>query len=284
MILTETALPATAHRPAPTLAARVAALLPARNGQPWAVEPYAAWWTTKPAARLTQSGRALVLVEHPWRTDVAWQFPGREPYEPDLRIHRMAPEPIAREILRSMLPDLDDEAAAHATSGPRALGRLETLNEIGSAIRGRGLVTHNHIGLMPNSSVVAWGTPAGVRYAVTLHGTNPKCDVTITGPLVAVQRALPVFLPGAADSTPRYPLRGISGRLARRLAAHLVQFTDVEQLDDGGLAIGIATGPYGYAAPALDPTARVCDTTPVSVDMHGVGVDLLLSLTDQLTR
>lgn len=268
-----------------SLAEGLAAALPARGGNPWTVQPYRAW-SLEPAARLVQGARALVVVaDGPWDTEVAWQLPGREPTGPDLRIGRQEAGPVARAVLRLVLPVLDDEAATRARPGaPLVMGRLEALNEIGTVIRGHGLATHNHVGLYANSSVLAWGTPSGLRYAVTMHGTNPACDVSITGPVRAVERALPSFLPLPALRTPRHPMRHIQGRLARRLAAHLVQFTGVDQLDDGGLAIGTATGPYGYVAPALDPVARVRDDTPAGGELHAVGVDLLLSLADHLTR
>lgn len=71
--------PARPACPAQTLAARVAALLPERAGLGWSVEPYNAWWSTRPAARLVQGDRALILVVHSWRTEIGWQLPDREP-------------------------------------------------------------------------------------------------------------------------------------------------------------------------------------------------------------
>ncbi|MFG2986179.1 hypothetical protein ACGFYQ_33845 [Streptomyces sp. NPDC048258] len=286
MTLTDIAAPAATANDAQALAVRVAALLPARNDQPWTVEPYAAWWSTHPAARLVQAERALILVTGSGQTEVAWEAAGREAYEPDVRLASVAPELIAREVLRLVLPVLDDEAASRARPGGRqVIGRLQALHEIGWAIRERGPATHNHVGLHANSSVLAWGTPSGVRFAVSMHGTNPVCDVSVTGPVRAVERVLPLFLPMPGAETPRYPLRRIRGRLLRRLASHLVQFTAVDQLQgEGGMAFGTGSGPYGYAAPALDPAARVRDSTPVSVDLHGVGIDLLLSRAGQLTR
>lgn len=282
MTLTAPAAPALAPL-AQLLPGRVAALLPARNGLPWTVEPFTAWWSTRPAARLTQGGRSLIVVPQAWRTDVAWQLPDREPFEPDQRLPHIAADRVAREILRLVLPVLDDEAASRVRPGGRqVIRRLETLHEIGWSIRERGLATLNHVGPHANSSVLAWGTPTGLRYAVTLHGTNPACDVAITGPVRAVERALPGFLP-LPEGAPRRPMRHIQGRFARRLASHLTQFTSVDQLDGGGLAIGAATGPYGYLAP-LDPAARVRDSTPAAVELHGVGTDLLLSLADELTQ
>ncbi|OEJ21050.1 hypothetical protein [Streptomyces subrutilus] len=268
------------------LAEGLAAALPARGGNPWTVQPYRAWWTIEPAVRLVQGLRALVVVaDGPWDTEVAWQLPGREPTGPDLRVGSHEAARIARGVLRLVLPVLDDEAATRSRPGaPLVMGRLDALNEIGTAIRGRGLATHNHVGLHANSSVLAWGTPSGLRYAVTMHGSNPVCDLSVTGPVRAVERVLPGFLPLPSSRTPRHPMRHIKGRLARRLAAHLVHFTGVDQLDDEGLAIGTATGPYGYVSPALDPVARVRDSTPAAVELHAVGVDLLLSLAAELTR
>ncbi|MEV7512006.1 hypothetical protein AB0O57_29030 [Streptomyces sp. NPDC091201] len=287
MNLSAPAAPAPVRSAVPTLPERVAALLPARNGVPWTVEPYRAWWSTRPAARLSQAlpgaERGLIVVPRTWRTDVAWQLPDREPDEPDVRLDQLTPERVAREIMRLVLPVLDDEAASRARPGRQVGGRLEALHEIGWAIRERGLATRNYVGPHANSSVLAWGTPTGLRYAVTLHGTNPAGDVSVTGPVRAVEEVLPGFL-ALPSGAPRRKLRHIPGGLSRRLASHLVQFTAVDLLDGGGLAIGCVTGAYGFVAPAADPVARVRDTSPVSVELHGVGIDLLLSLADELTR
>ncbi|MGY4936212.1 hypothetical protein ACWD7T_35075 [Streptomyces sp. 900116325] len=269
--------------PAQTLAGRVAALLPARAGVPWTVEPYSPWWTARyPAARLVQGPRALVLVARTWETDIAWQLPDREPYQPDVRLERLAPASIAREVLRLVLPVLDDEAARTREDGSRA--RLELLAEIGAAMRAQGAATYERGGLLRNTSTVTWAS-GGCRYSATLHGTNPVADVQIEGPVRAVERVTTHFLPGAPIQTPRRPVRdAVRGRMQRRMAAFLSQYVDVEQTEQGGLAFGTSPGPYGYAAPAFDPAARVRDTSPVSVDIHGVGVDFLVSLAPQLAR
>ncbi|MFJ2225617.1 hypothetical protein ACIOFY_36945 [Streptomyces anulatus] len=271
--------------PAATLAAQVAALLPARAGLPWTVAPGTAWWSTRPTARLVQGPRSLVLVAHAWSTDVAWELTDREPYEPDVRLDRMAPMPIADVLLRQVLPVLDDEIAGRArTPASDPAPRLALLNEIGHAVRMRGLATYDRAGFLVNTSTLTWGTPSGLRFSVTLHGTNPVCSVQIQGPVRALERAVARVLPAPPAMTPRRRLDGVHGRLQRRMAAHLVQYTDVEQLDDDGLAFGGSTGPYGYAAPAADPAARVRDQSPAVVDIHAVGVDLLISLVPHLTR
>ena len=273
---------------APALAHRVAEHLPHRRGHAWTAAAYSAWWTTRPAARLTQVGRlgALIIAEHYARTEVAWQAPGREPYEPDLSLDRLAPTPVAREILRLVLPRLDDaiSAATHAhPSVPEAAqSRVSSLNAVGDALRSHGVVTHNRVGVPPNSHTLEWGS-RGARCEVTLVGTNPSCDLSLTGPVATVEKVLEEFLPERPALTPRFPMRGVSSRLGRRVAAHLVQFTPVDQLDDGGLSFGAATGPFGYVAPPADPIARVRDSTLVTVELHGVGVDHLVRLAPLLT-
>ncbi|MCX4677663.1 hypothetical protein OG413_20540 [Streptomyces sp. NBC_01433] len=276
--------PATA---APALAHRVAARLPHRDGNAWTVTPYAPWWTTRPAARLTQTGRpgALILAEHPWRTDVAWQLDDREPYEPDLRLDRIAAEPVVREALRLVLPRWDDAAALSYANHPAEAqqARLRHLDLVGSAVRAHGASPVTRTGARPNSHLVEWSSQ-GVRYTVTLVGANPACDLSVTGPVTTVEQMLPLFLPEAADRTPRMRLRHLSTRLARRLAAHLMQYTPVDQLEDGGITFGAATGPFGYISPPADPAARVRDTTPVAAELHGVGIDHLVYLAAALTR
>ncbi|MGI5337732.1 hypothetical protein ACQEVS_10185 [Streptomyces sp. CA-181903] len=270
--------PATA---APAIAHRVAERLPHRDGNAWKVTPYAAWWTTRPAARLTQAGRpgALILAEHPECTEIAWQLDDREPYEPDLRPDQTAPGPVAREILRLVLPRLDDAAALSYADRPAEArrARLRHLNLIGSAVRAHGAATVNRTGRYPTIDLVQWSS-RGVRYAVTLFGANPACDLSVTGPVAAVERVLPLFLPEPPAVAPRFPLDGVRTALIRRVAAHLVQFIPVDQLDEGELTFGAATGPFGYVCPPADPTARVRDTTPVTAELHGVGIDHLVHL------
>ncbi|NML55106.1 hypothetical protein HHL19_35745 [Streptomyces sp. R302] len=283
------ALPATAPArpdcPALTLAERVAALLPARAGSGWIAEPYRPWWTARhPAARLVQGERALVLVAngHSWNTEVGWQLPGREPTRPDLVVRSTAPGRVAREALRLVLPVADDEAAARVTDAAAARHRL--LYEIGAAMRAQGAATWERAGLLVNASTVAWGA-GGVRYSATLHGAKPVCDVQITGPVRAVERACALFLPERAELTPARALDGIGGRLERRMAAFLGRYVDVQQEPGrGGLSFGTRPGVYGHAVPAADPGGRAHDTTPVSVELHGVGVDFLVSLAPRLTR
>ncbi|PNG16134.1 hypothetical protein, partial [Streptomyces cahuitamycinicus] len=276
-----TVTPTRATCPAQTLAARVATLLPERAGRGWTVEPYAPWWTVRyPAARLVQGGRSLVLVARTWDTQIGWQLPDREPTRPDLHLESMSPAVIAREVLRLVLPVLDDEAAGRAAAdGPRVMGRLELLNEIGHAMRLQGVATYNRIGLLADTSTLAWGAPSGARYSVTLHGTNPVADVQIHGPVRAVEKAVAYFLPGEPTGQPTAPA-GVRGRLQRRLAAVLARHVAVEQTDQGGLAFGTRPGPYGYAAPAFDAQARA-HMTPASVDLHGIGADFLISLAPQ---
>ncbi|MFI1201680.1 hypothetical protein ACH4VR_19875 [Streptomyces sp. NPDC020883] len=274
---------------APALAHRVAEHLPHRRGHAWTVAPYAVWWTTRPAARLTQDGRpgALITVEHDARTEIAWQAPGREPYEPDLTSDRLTPKPVAREILRLVLPRLDDAISAvtyaHPSAHEAAHSRLWSLNAIGDALRAHGAVTDNRVGVRPNSHTLTWGG-RGARYAVTLAGANPTCDMSVTGQVAAVEKVLEEFLPERPALTPRFPMCGVSNRLGHRVAAHLAQFTPVDQLDDGGLSFGAATGPFGYVAPPADPIARVLDTTHVTAELHGVGVDHLVHLAPLLAR
>ncbi|MFB8120578.1 hypothetical protein ACFC51_32530 [Streptomyces sp. NPDC055962] len=274
--------PARTACPSLSLGERLAGLLPARAGQPWTVTPATAWWTTKPAARLEQCGRALIVVARPWDTEVAWELPGRTPYEPDLRLSRTDPVPVAREVLRLVLPVVDDEVAGARVGGPRVMGRLELLNEIGAAMRAQGAATYNRVGLLMDTSTLAWGS-GGLNFSVTMHGTNPVCDIQMQGPVRAVERAVAHFLPEPNGGRQQAP-EGVRGRLQRRIGAYLARCVDIEQTEGGGIAFGTRPGPYGYAAPALDPAARAHDTAPASVDLHGVGVDLLVSLAPHLAR
>ncbi|MFK0294296.1 hypothetical protein ACIQU6_28015 [Streptomyces sp. NPDC090442] len=271
----------------PALAHPVANLLPHRDGHAWTAAPYSAWWTGRPAVRLTQIGRpgALILAENIWHSEVAWQLDDREPYEPDLTVARVGPWSVAREVLRLVLPRLDDATAAATDHRPKDAekARLRHLGLISNAVRAHGAVPHQAAGSQPNSHRLTWEAQ-GVSYVVTLVGSNPACELSITGPVSEVEQVLLHFLPTPVEHTPRFPMRGIRTRLGRRLAAHLVQFTPVDQLDDDGLTFGEGTGPFGSVAAAGDPIARVRDTTPVTAELHSVGVDHLIRLAASLAR
>ncbi|MEU6462213.1 hypothetical protein [Streptomyces sp. NPDC046976] len=269
--------------PAVTLAEHVAALLPARAGIPWTVEPYAPWWTTiYPGARLVQGARALVLVARPSSTHIGWQLHDREPYRPDLRLESVAPARIAREVLRLVLPVADDEAARAHQGYAADHARLGLLCEIGTAMRTQGAATYERGGLLVNTSTVSWAS-SGLRYSAALHGSNPVADVQIEGPVRAVERTLTRFLPDAVPAPPVVPT-GIQGRLERRMAQVLARHGHVEQFGRKGLSFGAGPGPYGRVAPSFDADARAHDTAPASVDVHGVGVDFLVSLAPHVAR
>ncbi|RZU28241.1 hypothetical protein EV284_6407 [Streptomyces sp. BK022] len=269
--------------PALTLADRVAALLPARDGELWAVQPYRAWWTVQPAARLVQGGRALILSWHPWSTGVAWQLPDREPYQPDAKTDEIGARHVADVLLRHVLPAVDDELAGRDTRDGAEV-RRERLARIGHVMRRQGVATLEQAGPLESAAHCTWGTPSGLRYTLTLFGTNPAGHLTVEGPVAAVEATLATFLPARQDKTPRIPLRHVRGRMQRRMAAFLARHTDVEQVDSGALAFGSGDTPYGFVATPTDPVARVRDTSPVTVELHGLGADLLAYLAPQLTR
>ena len=255
-----------------------------RAGSPWTVSPCTSWWTSSPAARLDHGRRSLVLVPHPTGVDVGWQLPDREALAPDFRITGTAPETIVGELLRLVLPVVDDELAHRARRDtPDRMLRLLLLGEIGNAMRAQGAATLERAGLLEESSTAVWSS-SGLRYSATLYGANPVCDVQIQGPMRAVERAVARFLPEPdAYGRPVVPA-GIRGRLERRMAQTLAARGHVEQVHGKGLAFGAGSGPYGYVAASPDPAAKAHDITPVSVDIHGVGVDLLVSLAPYLAR
>ncbi|WP_435060229.1 hypothetical protein [Streptomyces sp. bgisy060] len=266
------------------LAQRIVEHLPHRDGHPWTATAYSAWWTTRPATRLTQTGRtgALIVAAHPWRTEIAWQLDDREPYGPDLATDRITAQPLAREILRLVLPRLDDATALRQAYRPdeAAPVRLAQLGRISSALRTYGAAAAEQPGPLARSDSLAWRSGSAVQYRVTLVGVNPAVDLSLTGPVRAVEAVLPLFLDEPAKLPRR--VRGVKTALERRLAAHLTQFTTVDRLDDGGLSIGTSSGPFGYVAPPADPGAPVNDSSPVVAELHGVGIDHLVQLAPAL--
>ncbi|WP_086822397.1 hypothetical protein [Streptomyces sp. NRRL B-24572] len=268
------------------LAHRIAEHLPHRDGRAWTAAAYSAWWTTRPAARLTQTGRAgaVIVAVHAWRTEVAFQLDGREPYGPDVVTDRLAPQSIAREILRLVLPRLDDATALAQAPAPAGAApvRLAHLGLIGAALRAHGAEPAERRGPLVHSNSLVWQSGSGVGYRATLVGANPAVDLALSGPIREVGAVLPLFLDEPAKLPRR--VRGVKTALGRRLAAHLTQFTTADRLDDGGLSIGTASGPFGYVAPPSDPGASVGDSSSVVAELHGVGIDHLIALAPLLAR
>ncbi|MEU8540841.1 hypothetical protein AB0C52_12790 [Streptomyces sp. NPDC048717] len=268
------------------LAHRIAECLPHRDGHAWTAAVYSAWWTTRPAARLTQSGRtgAVIVAVHPWRTEIAFQLDDREPYGPDLVTDRTAPQPVTREILRRVLPLLDDATAA--AQGPRpadaAPVRLEHLRRVGAVLRAHGVEPAEGRGMLAHSSALDWRGASGARYWATLVGSNPAVDFMFRGPVRELEAVLPLFL-DEPSGLPRR-VRGVKSAVERRLAAHLTRFATVEPFAVTGLSIDTVKGPHGFAVSICAPGAPVTDDSPALAELHGVGADFLISLVPLLTR
>ncbi|UQA96702.1 hypothetical protein [Streptomyces halobius] len=105
----------------------------------------------------------------------------------------MAPEPVVRETLRLVLPRLDDAAALVSAHGPAEAkcARLRHLNLIDSTVRVHGAATVNHVGIQPNSHLVAWGNQTPWRARPTRTRRKPQAPSTLPSPAPPLPVAAP---------------------------------------------------------------------------------------------
>ncbi|MFJ9379369.1 hypothetical protein [Streptomyces sp. NPDC101455] len=263
----------------PLVAERIAEALPPRNGQAWSAQAVDAWWSTAPAAQLTQGDRALIVVARPWHTEVAWTTSDREPDRPDLKVESLSVPVLTGAILRRLLPEVDAHLAAQRQSGATdgLLAWRESITAMTDLITALALpgVRAPSLHSDTSSTSVEVTLPSGV-HARFGRRTDPLLSLHLTGSVRALELLLPVFLPAPTDAS-HSMLTDVRGRYARRFAAHLARFTTYGQRSDG--AVDFTGGGYirGTIAAPRDPKARVQDYSPAAVQFGGVGFDWMLA-------
>ncbi|MER7497079.1 hypothetical protein ABT033_31340 [Streptomyces pharetrae] len=269
----------------PVAARQVAALLRAPSPlTPWQATEFRTGWTDAPAARITDGTRTVIAAFHPGHTTLAWARRGDGPTYPRVAVPATDPALIAREILRSALPDIDTE---HARADGGARPAREFLeDELRDYFADRGIPTsawRTHNGTIVR---VFRRGPALIR--LKAHMTAPTLDMRYGGPeffggtLADLEQVLRLVTP----VRPRGPYKvlgdEITGQIPRRLCSQF-SHADMRQLSRYGcLVFGRNVGPEGQIE-TPEYRARARDDAPVCAYVNRLGLDFTRSILDALT-
>ncbi|GAA2439308.1 hypothetical protein [Streptomyces glaucus] len=260
-------------------AAPLAALLPARRGVPWTVEPAPQLIRAGGAmSRLVQGNRALDVVELGGRVEVYADRDSMAPVAPDVVVTETGPDPVAELsalVLRIVLPRMDREAARATRS---AHGRdqvvIDTtadLNEIGFSLIDHG--AHLDVVAHPDGVGLTWTLDNGAEWGLWAITSTGNLTVSYEGPVSGLYGVLPVLLPAAGPAGSDDVGSGFTRHLTDR-------FPQVRAVDAHSVEFGHHDDVNGYIAlPASDEPATGADSSRrVAAHFANVGADLLLSL------
>ncbi|MET8696872.1 hypothetical protein ABZV65_30530 [Streptomyces bauhiniae] len=269
--------------PAPAATA-LAQLLPARRDAAWQPRPAAfAIRGGAPTSVLTQHDRTLVVTEHSGAIEIWGAEPQSMYARPVAVVDASTPDAVAvlaAEVLRSVLPALDNEAARYTGPGhdPRQVlhTKGEALTELGYLLHDLGaadLTRCEHT----DGPALRWKTSEGAEWDVLSLGYEGTFTVAYNGPVSGLYGLLPHLL----RPTPGDGHTDMGSAFTRHLGARFPQLAPVNahEVDFGRLDT-----PSGYIAlPSLD----VCpdhaeDSTQVAAQISHVGIDLLLSAASAL--
>ncbi|MEU1592720.1 hypothetical protein ABZ468_07635 [Streptomyces sp. NPDC005708] len=267
-------------------AAPLAALLPARRGVQWSVGP--APYGIRPNAatsRITDGRRALIVVEQGGRTEVYADRPDVFPVIPDASADTSEPDPVAAlaaRILRTVLPALDQEAAAelaYTRGREKALAaRAADLQEVGFALLDHGAPVDVVEGAAGPG--LMWTTDQGAAWGLWLYPVTPNLTLTYEGPVSGLYGLLPVLLPpldGPAASYLPDVTSGFTWHMTTR-------FPQLRTVDPDEVEFGRDPEPTGFVAlPARSHRrALLEDSAPVAAEVGSLGADLLLTAVSHL--
>ncbi|QFG13325.1 hypothetical protein SEA_GILGAMESH_133 [Streptomyces phage Gilgamesh] len=268
-----------------TTAAPLAALLPARRGVAWTVEPAPQLIRAGAAmSRLVQNGRALDVVELDGRVEVYADRADRFPVAPDVVVTETGPDSVAALaalVLRIVLPRLEREAArdtvvAHGREQVIIDG-AQHLNEVGYALIDHG--AHVDPVARPDGGVgIEWTAPNDAEWGLWVLPVNGNLTLTYDGPVSGLYALLPVLLPSADGYEP-------SEAAGSAFTRHLTdRFPQLRPLSDDEVQFGRRDDTSGYIAlPASDePTDYADDDRRVVASFSSLGADLLLTAVPHL--
>ncbi|MEU6462212.1 hypothetical protein [Streptomyces sp. NPDC046976] len=281
-------VPPVAHA---TTAAPLAALLPARQGKAWKVDPAPyGIRNIATASRITDGRRALIVVEEGNRVELFADRPDDFAITPDAVAASTDPASVAAlaaRALRWILPGLD--AGLMRTATEDAANSADGLEECRRVLHHKGTVLTEfgfHLidqGAHPmpreggNGPVLEWTAASGAEWAVSSHGVGANFSLVYEGPLSGLYGALPVLLPPLDTHT----ASGASSAFARHLVS---RFPQLQPADDDMVEFGGHHDIGGWIAlpERAELGAPVSDATRVCAEFGLVGIDFLLAVTTHL--
>ncbi|MEU5958276.1 hypothetical protein [Streptomyces sp. NPDC047525] len=269
----------------PAAATQVAALLPTSPLGPWHATAFRTTYTDAPFARISDGPRAVIAAFHEGHTTLAWERRGEGATFPLITVPSIRPVHVAREVLRSALPDLD--AGSPADDPARAARAL--LDDISAEFAERRIKTRVWTIPLMGTAVCVWRRgPARLRLESSMAAPSLNLEYGggeqgfYGGTLADFEALFPLFLP----TRPRRPHKilgdQITGGIPRRLYSQF-SYAPMRQLAPYDcLSFGRNVGPTGQIE-TPDYRARARDNSPVHAYVHGLGLDFVRSILDHLT-
>ncbi|MFF4276200.1 hypothetical protein [Streptomyces sp. NPDC001536] len=267
----------------PIAARRVAGLLPAPSPlTPWRATAFRTGWTDAPAARITDGTRTVVVAFHPGNSTLAWSRRG-EPTLPIVSVPATDPALIAREILRSVLPELDTE---HAPADDGARPARDFLDSLRGYFADRRIPTNSWTTLQCTTVRTFQRGPA--LLSLETHQTDPTLTLEyggtgfFGGTLADLEAVLKLIMPVRPHGS--YKMLGdeITGGIPRRLYAQFGHAHMQQSAPYGRMSFGRNVGPIGLIE-TPDYWARARDHSPMHACVSRLGLDFTRSILDRLT-
>ncbi|WP_167163099.1 hypothetical protein [Streptomyces sp. MBT27] len=268
----------TLTRATPPVARRIAALLPATGPTPWRATAHRTTYTDSPAALISDGTREVVAAFHDSHVTLAWARRGEGATYPIVAVPSSNPTRIAREIMRSALPDLDTLHAPNRTAS-------DFLDDLRGQFAARGVKTNAWSAHGTGTSMRTWRRGRTLLSLETARLHRPTLNLQYgddgSGTLADFETLLPLFLP----TEPRHPYKplgdDITGGIPRRLYARFSHAPMRQLTPYGALSFGNRVGPTGVIE-TPDYRARARDHSPVRALITGIGLDFLTTIVDQL--
>ncbi|WP_329317229.1 hypothetical protein OG723_44475 (plasmid) [Streptomyces sp. NBC_01278] len=269
---------------APAAALQVAGLLPAGPLTPWQAEPFRTGYADAPAARITDGSRTVIVAFHTSHTTLSWARRGESPTFPLVAVPSTDPRLIAREILRSVLPNLD---VTNAPEDDRARPARNFVDELDTYF------TERHI---PTGAYTAHGDVKGriwqrgpALLLLESHMHEPTLRLHYQGlrafhggTLADLEALLQLIMPPPPRRTFKVIGTDITGAIPRRLYAQLNHASIRQHAPYDALSFGRNFGPEGQIE-TPDYRARARDDSPVHATVGRLGLDFVRNILTQLT-
>ncbi|MFI8265342.1 hypothetical protein [Streptomyces sp. NPDC085665] len=269
---------------APAAARQVAALLPAGPLTPWQAEPFRTGYDDAPAARITDGSRTVIVAFHTNHTTLSWARRGESTTFPLVAVPSTDPRLVAREILRSVLPDLD---VTNAPEDDRARQARNFVDELGPHFTERKIPTSAYT-VHGDVKVRIWQRgPALLLLESHMHEPTLRLHYQGLrdfhgGTLADLEALLQLIMPTPPRRAFKVIGPDVTGAIPRRLYAQFEHAPMRQGTPYGALSFGRNFGPVGEIE-APDYRARARDDSPVHATVGRLGLDFVRSILDQLT-